>query len=391
MEPVEYDVYISYRDSSGADLARIVSDGLQRRGFRVLPDRRSAGSEADRFRDAIENAPDFVLLLTPNCLDACSDERDAMRAEIAHALQAERNIVPVVVRGYEHPRTLPADIVRLRTRQPVQYNQARGNESIARIAHRLSSDATVDDRHVMRSARRIGTGVALLLLALAAVAAVQALPGMVRRYLDSRPLAPMTLSWSAFGQRLANGRWTELAVRDGSPMAAGDEFRVVFSTSADGYAYVLTRDVRGEISILFPGRALKNASRVRAGELHVAPADGGWWEFDQGAGPDRIYVVASYDPVENLESLADEREDSADARQSLLDSTIAGLLDGRHGSAGSRVYTRRGRLIRRSLAALPPLLTASATLGSGATIAHTLTREQGLLSAMAEIRVGPAR
>jgi hypothetical protein len=37
------------------------------------------------------------------------------------------------------------------------------------------------------------------------------------------------------------------------------------------------------------------------------------------------------------------------------------------------------------------LLTASATLANGASVRHTLSEERGLLSAMAEIRVGPAR
>ena len=389
MDPVEYDVYISYREQSAADLARLASEGLARRGFRVFPLR---GEAPDSVARAIEEIPDFVLLLTPNCLEACADENDPMRADIAEALRTERNIVPVAVRGYEHPATLPADLGGLRRRHLVPYSSTRAEESIARIAHRLSSDATVDERHMMRDARRIFTAVGLLLLALVAIAAVRTLPGMLTRYLGSRPLSPMTLYWSAFAQRATADTWVEVGVRDGSPMLAGDQFRVAFAVSGEGRAYVVCRDLRGQISVLYPvRRGLKNASQVSAGRVYSASGEGSWWAPDEGVGVDRLYVFASYDPIENLESLMDDREESPAERQALLDSTVEGLLDGKHGAEPLRIRTRAGRPVLRSLQAPPMRLTSSATLESGGSVTHRLNEERGLLSAMVEIRVGPNR
>ncbi len=394
MEPLEYDVYLSYREQSGAELAAVVAAGLARRGFRVFDggNARDHGANADNVLQTIEDIPDFVLLLTPGCLEPCADERDAMRVEVAQALRTQRNVVPVAVRDYEHPATLAPDLAPLRARHTVPYHTSRSDESIARIAHRLSSDATVDERHMMRDARRIGTAVGLLLLVLMVIAAVRTLPGVLRTYLGSRPLAPMTLYWSAFGQRPAGGGWVEFPVKDGSPMVAGDEVRLVFSVSGEGYAYVVCKDVRGQISVLFPAsRSLKNASHVGPGQLYAAPGDRSWWTPEEQVATDRVYVFASYDPIENLESLLGDREDSAAERQALLDSTIEGLLDGKHGSAPMRVRTRAGRPVLRSLEGRPRLLTASATLDTGTSVTHTLNEERGLLSAMAEIRVGPAR
>lgn len=423
MDPIEYDVYIGYREPSGRELAGVLSEGLARRGFRVFPGRAQAtdvgqageatpqrgrdagalageapperrqtsGAEAGDVLQAIDEIPDFVLVLTPHALDASAiDEHDTLRAEIAHAIETERNIVPVVARGYEHPVTLPPDLVRLRARHPVRFSDIRRGESIARVAHRLSSDASVDDRHMMRDAKRIGVAVGLLLVILLVIAAVRTLPGMLMTYLSSRPLAPMTLYWSAFGERPAGNGWTELAIKDGSPIVAGDQFRFVFSTNADGYAYVLSRDLRGQITVFFPGRLLKGGSRVRAGQIYTAPLGGGWWSEDEGVGADRLYVFASYDSIENLESLSDNREESPAERQALLDSTIEGLLDGKHGSTPSRVRTRTGRRVYRNLDFRPAQLTASAMLGNGVSVTHMLNAEQGLLSAMVEIRVGPS-
>jgi hypothetical protein len=390
MEPIEYDVYISYREPSGSDLAKTVSAGLARRGFHVFPG--PGGATDESLRTIIEDTPDFVLLLTPHSLDRCADEGDRMRLEIAHAIRTERNLVPVSAPGFVRPQdeALPADIASFDRRGGVPYSVRASEESIARIAHRLSSDAAVDERHVMREAKWVGSFVGLVLLALVAIAVASVASKMFGPRIDVRPLPPLSLYWSAFGQRFDAGRWTECAVQDGSRLVSGDQVRVMFSASADGYAYVLSKDLRGEVKVLFPSAALAAASRVRLGQVYQAPADGSWLRLEDQAGLDTLYVVASYDPIENLEAIVEERDEeaSATARPALLESTLAGLLDGRHGATSVRVRTRRGRPIAESnVEVAPRLLTATTTLASGVQVTHSLTAQPGLLSAMSEIRV----
>lgn len=390
MEPIEYDVYISYREPSGSDLAKTVSAGLARRGFRVFPG--PGGATDESLRTIIEDTPDFVLLLTPHSLDRCADEGDRMRLEIAHAIRTERNLVPVFAPGFVRPQdeALPPDIASFNRRGAVPYSVRASEESIARIAHRLSSDAAVAERHVMREAKWVGSFVGLVLLALVAIAVASVVSKMFGPRIDVRPLPPLSLYWSAFGQRFDAGRWTECAVQDGSRLVSGDEVRVMFSASADGYAYVLSKDLRGEVKVLFPSAALAAASRVRLGQVYQAPADGSWLRLEDQAGLDTLYVVASYEPVENLEAIVEGRDEeaSATARPALLESTIAGLLDGRHGATSARVRTRRGRPIAVSdVEVAPRLLRATTTLASGAQVTHSLTAQPGLLSAMSEIRV----
>ena len=131
----------------------------------------------------------------------------------------------------------------------------------------------------------------------------------------------------------------------------GDRFRVQFSPSAEGYAYVIVRNSRGELSVLFPAATMRGASRVRPHTIYEAPAGPGWFTVDPSAGIDTIYIVGGYDPLENLEEIVEdgEAELSAAARRDLLDSTVQGLADGRHGSVPSKTWTRSRDPIVRSL------------------------------------------
>ena len=80
-------------------------------------------------------------------------------------------------------------------------------------------------------------------------------------------------------------------------------------------------------------------------------------------------------------------EATAQARSFLLESTIAGLLDGRHGQAGLNVRTRSGRPIVQSVAVPLGPKTAETALSSGLVVLHQLASQSGLVSAVAEIRV----
>ena len=396
MEPIEYDVFVCHVGTSGSGVAKTIAAGLARRGFRVFEGADAAGgAEADR-RRIIDQIPDFVVVLAPDSVDACADGRDPGCVDLAHAIETDRNIVPVHLPAFAPPSetTLPPALAALDKRQPIPYSARAGADSIARIAHRLSSDAAVGERDMLRQAKWVGSFVTLVLVALVAVAAIGIASKMFARRIDVRPLPPLVLHWSVFGQRLENGAWTEYAVKDGA-QARGSQVRVAFSPSADGYAYVIGRDARGDVEVLFPTRSLKAESRVKAGQVYQAPADGSWLAVDEASGLDTVYVIASYDPIENLESLLDERDEEATAaRGAFVDSTISGLLDGKHGGATGRVRTRSGRPLADNVPRGAGASSASVTLSWGTRATHPLAPLEGLVSATVELRFrsgAPAR
>ncbi len=392
MKPIEHDVYICYRDPAGRDLANVVAAGLTRRGFHLIP--HDLGSGADSLPQRlmlIEEAPDCVLLLTPGALDSCGDDRDPLRLEIAHALRTDRIVVPVIAPGFgRYPvRGLPADLAGLARFQGIVYDPANTPEMIARLAHALSSDTTVDDRRVMRTARRAFIAAGLFILALIVIKVAIALPKMLARRSEPAPIPPLSLYWSSFAQRQHAGGWAEFQLRDGGSVAPGDQVRLLFSPSAEGSAYVLARHLSGDIAVIFPPQELRGAARVAAGRVYEAPGNARWFTVDPQAGLTALYIVASYDPIENLEELVEDSDQatSIQVRRELLTTTIAGLIDGRHGPSDFRVRARSGRSILRSLAPAAGPETSSTTLSSGTLVTHVMTAQPGLLSALVEIRV----
>jgi hypothetical protein len=368
-----------------------VAAGLKKRGFGVLVGSRepAAGSAADLA--AIESAPDFVVILSPGSLDPAT-QNDDVRVEVAHAIAHERNIVPMYVAGYVRPRleALPPELAAFPWRDAILYDPLAQQESIAKVAHMLASDTSVGERRLDRQAKRLFITLGIALLAVASVEVARTLPKLLaRQFKEPPPLPRLSLSWTGFGQRLQDGRWVEFTFADGSRVLPGDQIKLAFSVTADAHAYVVTTDQRGEVSILFPARAAKANSEIKAAEVYEAPFDGSWFTIDDSAGLRGVYLMASYDPIENVEALVEERDEEStpQGRQSLVEGTIAGLVDGRHVQARSTVRTRRGNAVVQNLDVAPGPATAQTALTGGLLVIHPLAVQPGLMSAVAEINI----
>lgn len=369
---------------------RAVAAFLSRQGFKVFFEARDAASRDTRLR-IVEDTPDLVLVLTPGDLEACAKPGDVLREEIAHALAAERNIVPLQI-GFDarlSPSSLPAELAALSRLQPVVHGAGeREASSMAILAHRLSSETGVDDRRVDRRFKRwFIAALSVLVVGFA----LQTVPLLIKAWTRPKPkppLAPFALYWAGAGQRLEAGRWAAFTPASGSGVLAGDQIRFVFSPSADGFAYVVARDARGGVSVLFPDDRLAGASRVRAGQTYEAPAGAGWLTVDRAAGADAVYLVAGYDPHQNLEELLErpEMELTPADRRDLLSSTIAALLDGRH-APSDRARTRTSQTIDRQLTPGPGPATWRVTLADGTPGERRMEMVSGLVSASVEIRL----
>lgn len=94
------DVFISYRQPNGSQLASLLKVHLELRNFSVFldVDRLESGKLDSNHLQTVRSARNFVLVLTPGALDGClgdEDQHDWIHKEVACALSSECKVIPV--------------------------------------------------------------------------------------------------------------------------------------------------------------------------------------------------------------------------------------------------------------------------------------------------------
>jgi hypothetical protein len=142
-------VFISYRRSDSAPEAGRLADSLRhllgaQAVFRDIV-AITAGSNFDSALDeALKQARIVIVLIGPQWLAELHKrqalpERDFVRLEVAHALQAERRVIPVLLRGAELPSTeaLPPDLQSLTRKQAIVLRDDLWDAGIERIVQAI--------------------------------------------------------------------------------------------------------------------------------------------------------------------------------------------------------------------------------------------------------------
>ncbi|MCU0481690.1 MAG: tetratricopeptide repeat protein [Anaerolineae bacterium] len=98
---IEKSVFISYRRTNSYH-ARSIFQDLRQNGYDVFMDYESIDSGAfdQIIINQIKARAHFIVLLTPSALERCTDPNDWLRREIETAIDEKRNIVPVMMDGF---------------------------------------------------------------------------------------------------------------------------------------------------------------------------------------------------------------------------------------------------------------------------------------------------
>ncbi len=112
-------VFISYRRDGGGATAQQIYDWLKAAGYEPFMDvhELQSGPFNKELLDRIDNATDFLVVLTPHSLDRCSNPDDWLLIEIKHAQAQKKNIVPVMTAGFEFPVDSKVEAIRLLSEQ----------------------------------------------------------------------------------------------------------------------------------------------------------------------------------------------------------------------------------------------------------------------------------
>ena len=120
-----FQVFISYRRDGGETLGRMLYDRLNDMGYSVFYDVESlrSGPFNSELFEVIDGCADVLVVLPPGGLDRCEDPKDWVRAEIAYALKSQKNVIPVMMRGFKFDEEkMPDDIRQLANLNGIEAN-----------------------------------------------------------------------------------------------------------------------------------------------------------------------------------------------------------------------------------------------------------------------------
>lgn len=108
----------------------------------------------------------------------------------------------------------------------------------------------------------------------------------------------------------------------GARIAPGDLLHLEVTVDATAHVYVLTEDDNGHASVLFPREGLLVQNPLDAG-THTLPESGAFWNVDTTGGREHILVLASPEPLRELETQLAALDPQAPA--TLSDGSLARL------------------------------------------------------------------
>lgn len=187
---MKYDIFISYRRDGGEYTAKIVRDRLEELGYRVFFDVESlrSGDFNTGLYSVIDECRDFLLILSPAALDRCAKEDDWVRREAEYALEKGKNIVPIMLRGFQFPDTLPKSLEPLRYKNGLEANTQFFDAFIQKLQQFLVTKPSVRQRIIQNTVfrRTLPLFLALFLLSLIGVGASVIVNSLNRTYSDSQ-------------------------------------------------------------------------------------------------------------------------------------------------------------------------------------------------------------
>jgi hypothetical protein len=135
-----FKIFISYRRKGGYDTAKLLYEKLKLDGYSVFfdIDILENGNFDSELEKRVAKCKDFLIILSPGIFDRLSKEdydsnEDWVRQEIICAINAKKNIIPLVFSDFIFPKSLPDDIKDITRKNFIEYNPVHFESAYARL------------------------------------------------------------------------------------------------------------------------------------------------------------------------------------------------------------------------------------------------------------------
>jgi len=170
---IKFDIFISYRRKGGYNTAKLLYDRLRMDGYSVSfdIDTLEKGDFDKELEARVKGCKDFLVVLSPGIFDRFYNPEydpkdDWVRLEIACALNENKNIVPLVLDGFDWPKNpLPSDVKAITRKNGIDLNPKHFEAAYETLKRRFLDS---QPRWIVRHKKKIITVLSLAILAAAA-------------------------------------------------------------------------------------------------------------------------------------------------------------------------------------------------------------------------------
>lgn len=143
-----FENFISYRRKDSSLEVRNIYDALIKKGYSTFCDVYSlkSGNFDENIKRIIGSCTNFILVISQESIDTCSEEGDWMYKEIREALDKHKNIVCVFVGDVEFPPNLPESISEIKYQNGIKFDIVYFDSFIAKLVSQfLVPDTELSD------------------------------------------------------------------------------------------------------------------------------------------------------------------------------------------------------------------------------------------------------
>ncbi len=144
----------------------------------------------------------------------------------------------------------------------------------------------------------------------------------------SNKVGPLGLKYSVL-KRGEDGQYSE--IDSDTTFVARDHIKLTLEVNDTGYLYVIAQGSSGIWQVLYPSKELNDGdNRVQAGHVYTIPSDA-VFSFDSRAGTEKLFLILSRQPEQDLESLIyslkDKRPAQGELSRPLMASNVGPVQD----------------------------------------------------------------
>jgi hypothetical protein len=100
--------------------------------------------------------------------------------------------------------------------------------------------------------------------------------------------------------------YVEVGIVDGGVLKSGDLFRINFQLQEKAFVYLLSLDSQRNLTKLYPDKDMELPVKFESKKSYSFPSGDEWLKLDKSTGQEKIYLLASPNPIEDIDIKIDQ-------------------------------------------------------------------------------------